>query len=806
MPINSNLAGVARVAFEAVTGDFNADVARAEARYKDATSGMSDSALRLELAQDKLRRALAKGPAASREQARALLQVRQAERELEGQTRQTTAEIDRQQRELARGTRGFSALRSNVVGLASAFVGTTGLIYGLRSTITAAQEAQTTQGRLAVAVRNAGLEYGRYRTQIDRTIQATATLAALDDEELADSFAKLVIRTRDVNEALRLTGLAADVARGRQISLVAATQLVIKASLGQAGQLGRVGIEVGKNATAQELLSKLTQAYAGQAERYASSAVGAQDRLRVSFEESQEVIGRGLLPTVNNLASGLADYLDKANRTGQLQRDVNEAVRTGGQVVRGLAGAFRVVKSATEPVVAALGGVENTVKALGLLWAGLKVKAALGFAGTALASRTTSTRMIADATAAGLAWDRATRTRAMTVIGGGGALGRGGPTPTTARGGGGSRMTGLGLLGGPIGLGIEAAAVSALYNRGQRAATRRKVQDAWNQMDAGEQRLAVQEARGPWRAYYELFDLRFKPLPRTSFRFGLGGLTRRLGGPDGSTTRTTGAPQFGDPGWAPLPDRGETTTPTTQPSRGPTRLQTLGLQMSESQRNDDLAAQRRIQRRIVAIYQARVENTRLTGQALVRFKQELSSQLDVLDGIEDSIDAEQQQRSERAAEKRRQRREAAEAKAKRRRDAEKRAAERASREREADARKVRARLTSGPYANTSADFASGGVAASVAKRPGEDREKKERALTLADFRRFSVEFLAGLQGVTNQFGGNLGGETATNIWRTSKLMEEQNGLLRGLASGVRHPGAKYTRSEMMQNYGGVGGI
>jgi hypothetical protein len=96
--------------------DFENDNRRAEAVYRDTTRGMSDEAIRLELSQDKLRRSLAKGPAAYREQARAELQLRNSERALRGETDALT-------RSQSRNTAGLGGLKRSIIGLGAAYVG-----------------------------------------------------------------------------------------------------------------------------------------------------------------------------------------------------------------------------------------------------------------------------------------------------------------------------------------------------------------------------------------------------------------------------------------------------------------------------------------------------------------------------------------------------------------------------------------------------------------------------------------------------------------------------------------------------------
>lgn len=422
----------ADVVFESNLGVFRSEMTEAQRVYDRTTGAMSTDALRLAAAQEKVNRAVDRYGPESLQAKQATVNLRQEMDRLATSAGRADRSIDGIDARTSRASAAFGRLRGSVALASAGLLGSTGLLFALRSVVGAAKEAETAEGRLAVAVRNAGVDFAKHRQQIDETIQAHSRMSAFDDEDLSDSFARLIIRTKSVSEALRLNALAANVARGRQISLEAATQLVIKASLGQAGQLKRVGIEVGKNATATQLLTQLTEAYAGHAARFAASAQGAQDRLNVSFEESQEIIGRALLPTIGDLAGKIADYLDKANRTGQLQREVNAAMEAAGKIVKGLADGLELVKTVGEPVVDMLGGLENAAQlALIVGIAGKARKAAASFGLIGAASAVTRTKVVADAAAMGAALDAATRPRVVpvTVTGSGGAA-----APTTGKG------------------------------------------------------------------------------------------------------------------------------------------------------------------------------------------------------------------------------------------------------------------------------------------------------------------------------------------------------------------------------------
>lgn len=399
--MESNLAGVARVAFEAVTGEFNRDVSHAEQKYRSATEHMSDGALKLELAQARLQRQLAKGPAAYREIASAELAVRRAQRELRAETDLTTKAIDRQDRELRSfgrgGVSGFSSMRGQVLGLASAFVGTYGLINVLKQSVAEAREAETVQAQLGNAVRRAGIDYAAFAGQIEKALQAQSKMASFDDEELAGGLTVLVRRTKDVNEALRLNALAANVARGRNVELEAGVQIVLKAYNGQVGGLRRLGLEIDKNATSTQALAKLQQAYGNSAATFAETSIGKQERLNKTLGDSKEIIGTALIPTVDRLASSFAGYLEGLNDSGELQRRVESTLKDVGAAAKGVADGLELIRDVTGPVVDAMGGIDNAAQTFLILGALAKMRRFIGgFTLLKTTSATTKAAVMAD--------------------------------------------------------------------------------------------------------------------------------------------------------------------------------------------------------------------------------------------------------------------------------------------------------------------------------------------------------------------------------------------------------------------------
>src|SRR6266545_5745454 len=173
-------------------------------------------------------------------------------------------DADKLTKELKKAGGSMSGL-GRAAGVAGAAL-TGGLVIGLKKSADAAMDAQRVQAQTESQLKALGISYGAHAKQIDKAIQATSKLAAIDDEELQGSFNDLVRTTGNVSKGLKDTALAADISRGKHISLAAASGLVTKAELGKAGALTKAGIEVDKNATKLELLDTLHRKFAGAAE------------------------------------------------------------------------------------------------------------------------------------------------------------------------------------------------------------------------------------------------------------------------------------------------------------------------------------------------------------------------------------------------------------------------------------------------------------------------------------------------------------------------------------------------------------
>ncbi len=276
------------------------------------------------------------------------------------------------------GTGALHGLGRAAAFASTAFIGGAGLTYAIRSSIKQATDQTQILANLRNSLQAAGFSWREYGARIQDATAKTKAASAFDDEALYQSLQLLIRGTGDVNKALKLNALAADVARGRNLGLVQSAQLLVRVNAGQIGSLRRLGIQVDKNATGAQALAQVQRQYAGAAEAYGKTAAGVQARLTVAIEDTEKAIGRALLPTVVKLETQLADWLGKTKNQERVQRDVEAVLREGTKVVEGFAGAVRLVAPPVRDVTEALGGAEKAARDLLLLFAGWKVAGLLG--------------------------------------------------------------------------------------------------------------------------------------------------------------------------------------------------------------------------------------------------------------------------------------------------------------------------------------------------------------------------------------------------------------------------------------------
>lgn len=151
---------------------------------------------------------------------------------------------------------------------------------------------------LRVAVENAGGSWDQVGGTLDAYMTKMRDLAAIDDSDLKPALASLVAVTGDVEKSMELASLAADLAKGKNMSLSTAAELVGKVAQGNTSILTRYGIVLDDGATATEALGELQRRFAGQAEAYGATTAGQMEIVGLKIGDFRESIGQAMGPAM----------------------------------------------------------------------------------------------------------------------------------------------------------------------------------------------------------------------------------------------------------------------------------------------------------------------------------------------------------------------------------------------------------------------------------------------------------------------------------------------------------------------------
>lgn len=293
---------------------------------------------------------------------------------------------------------------SSTRGLSAGFKAAGGIIAGaavadqIRQTITAAQDAQVAQAKVQTMLHNVGLSWSKYGKHIDEVITKQSRLTGLDDEELAQSFANMVRTTKDVNEALKLNALAADVARTKGMNLAGAQSLIARVYNGSFNGLKKLGIAItpvttaqdklkestkhatieqtraakasDATATRQKALAQLQKQFGGQAVAYGKTAAGAQDRFRVAVENLREKLGAKLLPILTTVTTKVTKFVEQ----------MTDGTGAGGR----FADKLKAIADRMRPVVKFFADHPKLIALAIGAWAAYRIAAAAAMAATRL--------------------------------------------------------------------------------------------------------------------------------------------------------------------------------------------------------------------------------------------------------------------------------------------------------------------------------------------------------------------------------------------------------------------------------------
>ena len=210
---------------------------------------------------------------------------------------------------LASGALGKMEKASKLAGTALLGLGGAFAIFGVASVATL-DKVEKSQANLEVAIKNTGVSFEAAKPYVDSHAKSMMALGFTYDDTYA-ALAKMTAASGSPKVALDSLGVAADLARAKQISLADAGTLVARASIGQAKGLGDLGIAIGKTlpkgATMAQIFKAVEDRVGGAANAFKNTLSGGIAVARANFQALQVQVGIALVPTLIKLTDWITN-------------------------------------------------------------------------------------------------------------------------------------------------------------------------------------------------------------------------------------------------------------------------------------------------------------------------------------------------------------------------------------------------------------------------------------------------------------------------------------------------------------------
>lgn len=313
---------------------------------------------------------------------------------------QASASATKFDRSITHATRGviagsgaISHLGRSLAFASGGFIAFAGVTDFLRQSVDAARAAGVAQRQLATQMHAVGESF-RDNKAIVQDAQLSLEKFGFTSEDSAKALTVLERGTGSITRSLRLQGVAANLARAKNLDLAAAATTLAKVFGGQETALRRAVPGLSKTAHGMDLIRQAAQKLSGQA----AAGTTEVQRFHATLHDTEVIIGNALLPTIDKLLKGFGDWLRRMNETGKLQKDVNSIVQTGTQIFQGLKSVISPLVTAFKTLGTAVGGTKNEIELLVAAFAAFKISKLLsglgllagleGFGGVAAGAKT----------------------------------------------------------------------------------------------------------------------------------------------------------------------------------------------------------------------------------------------------------------------------------------------------------------------------------------------------------------------------------------------------------------------------------
>lgn len=296
---------------------------------------------------------------------RAFLRTSKAAQGFSHSTRGVERDFSRMTRGVISGSGVFRSLGRSLAFASGGFLAFGSAAAAIRKSIDAAEETEKAFRGLGAQAKASGTTVTQAFASIGK-LESPAANLGFNKTDLAEGLTVLIRGSGSLKKALTEVGAAEDVARAKGVTLAQGAFVVNRALISSGNSARSLGIHFPKAATEAQKLAIILQRFSGQARAQTTE----QDRFNATLFNTEEIVGRTLLPVLNKYLASLGAWLTKMDQSGRLQRDVAGAVHD-------VTGAFHAVATVIKTLDRVTGSFTHTLEDLAAVWLVLKARTAL---------------------------------------------------------------------------------------------------------------------------------------------------------------------------------------------------------------------------------------------------------------------------------------------------------------------------------------------------------------------------------------------------------------------------------------------
>ena len=215
-------------------------------------------------------------------------------------------------------------------------------------------------------LKSQGVMWNDVNEELTDYINNLETLTAYGDTDIQLAFNRMISSGISYERSMESLNMVTDIAYTRNISLVAASDLVAKAYNGQASSLKRYGIVVEDGVTGLEALDavqgQVNKNFADASDRV-DTLEGKMELMRTKVDDTAEAFGNKLIPQLSYYMDAV---IEASGGTENLGESIGELVTFPGEVIKDVGEYAAVTKSAFDINMAGIKTQKETVDILGL--------------------------------------------------------------------------------------------------------------------------------------------------------------------------------------------------------------------------------------------------------------------------------------------------------------------------------------------------------------------------------------------------------------------------------------------------------